>query len=108
MSIFSSFLLKVTMILKRTNGVCKCQRQNGWRMRNYCICGVELLWSKVFQIVILYSYIHPTPLILDSSLEDPNQQGLLASLTAKIINNLQITVKNIHVRYEDQLSVPGV
>ncbi|KAG6842210.1 hypothetical protein C0991_000180 [Blastosporella zonata] len=34
-------------------------------------------------------------------------QGLWESLTTKIINNLQITVKNIHVRYEDNLSVPG-
>ncbi|KIM85199.1 hypothetical protein PILCRDRAFT_817197 [Piloderma croceum F 1598] len=34
-------------------------------------------------------------------------QGLWASLTAKIINNLQVTVKSIHVRYEDKLSVPG-
>jgi len=42
-------------------------------------------------------------------LEDSQQsQGLWESLTAKIINNLQVTVKNIHVRYEDKLSVPGV
>ncbi|KAJ7254114.1 hypothetical protein B0H12DRAFT_1202424 [Mycena haematopus] len=34
-------------------------------------------------------------------------QGLVQSLMAKIINNLQITVKNIHIRYEDKLSVPG-
>jgi hypothetical protein len=27
---------------------------------------------------------------------------------AKILNNLQVTVKNIHVRYEDNMSVPGV
>jgi vacuolar protein sorting-associated protein 13A/C len=27
---------------------------------------------------------------------------------AKVINNLQVTVKNIHIRYEDKLSVPGV
>jgi hypothetical protein len=40
--------------------------------------------------------------------ESPQSQGLWASLTAKIINNLQVTVKNIHVRYEDNLSVPGV
>ncbi|KAJ8084001.1 Vacuolar protein sorting-associated protein 13A [Marasmius tenuissimus] len=39
--------------------------------------------------------------------ESPQQQGLIASLIAKIINNLQITVKNIHIRYEDKLSVPG-
>ncbi|KAF9229286.1 vacuolar protein sorting-associated protein 13 [Gyrodon lividus] len=37
----------------------------------------------------------------------PQSQGLWASLTAKIINNLQVTVKNIHVRYEDKISVPG-
>lgn len=34
--------------------------------------------------------------------------GLWESMTAKIINNLQVTVKNIHVRYEDKYSVPGV
>ncbi|KAF8216245.1 hypothetical protein K438DRAFT_1748990 [Mycena galopus ATCC 62051] len=34
-------------------------------------------------------------------------QGLVQSLMAKIINNLQVTVKNIHIRYEDKLSVPG-
>lgn len=39
--------------------------------------------------------------------ESPQSQGLWASLTTKIINNLQVTVKNIHVRYEDSLSVPG-
>ncbi|KAL0581607.1 Vacuolar protein sorting-associated protein 13 [Marasmius crinis-equi] len=40
--------------------------------------------------------------------ESPQQQGLITSLIAKIINNLQITVKNIHIRYEDKLSVPGL
>ncbi|KAF5390329.1 hypothetical protein D9757_002946 [Collybiopsis confluens] len=39
--------------------------------------------------------------------DSPQQQGLWASLTAKIINNLQITVQNIHIRYEDKMSVPG-
>ncbi|KAL4243512.1 VPS13 family protein [Abortiporus biennis] len=34
-------------------------------------------------------------------------QGLIGSLIAKIVNNLQVTVKNIHIRYEDKLSVPG-
>ncbi|KAK0465028.1 vacuolar protein sorting-associated protein 13 [Desarmillaria tabescens] len=34
-------------------------------------------------------------------------QGLWQSLMAKVINNLQVTVKNIHIRYEDKLSVPG-
>ncbi|VDB84480.1 unnamed protein product [Peniophora sp. CBMAI 1063] len=38
--------------------------------------------------------------------DPPQQQGLIASLIAKIVNNLQVTIKNIHVRYEDKLSVP--
>jgi hypothetical protein len=38
----------------------------------------------------------------------PQQQGLISSLITKVINNLQVTVKNIHIRYEDKLSVPGV
>lgn len=35
-------------------------------------------------------------------------QGLWSSLITKIVNNLQVTVKNVHIRYEDKLSVPGV
>ncbi|KAF8974033.1 vacuolar protein sorting-associated protein 13 [Flammula alnicola] len=37
----------------------------------------------------------------------PQAQGLLQSLITKIINNVQVTVKNIHIRYEDNMSVPG-
>lgn len=29
-------------------------------------------------------------------------------LYVKILDNLQITVKNIHIRYEDSISTPGV
>ncbi|KAF8509808.1 vacuolar protein sorting-associated protein 13 [Gautieria morchelliformis] len=34
-------------------------------------------------------------------------QGFVASLVTKIVNNLQVTVKNIHIRYEDDMSCPG-
>ncbi|KIM32678.1 hypothetical protein M408DRAFT_326439 [Serendipita vermifera MAFF 305830] len=34
-------------------------------------------------------------------------QGFIDSIIAKIINNFQVTVKNIHIRYEDNVSVPG-
>ncbi|KZT02705.1 vacuolar protein sorting-associated protein 13 [Laetiporus sulphureus 93-53] len=34
-------------------------------------------------------------------------QGLIESLITKIVNNLQVSVKNIHMRYEDKMSVPG-
>lgn len=57
---------------------------------------------------------------LDSAemLKDRNQEGLSQeeqqksqsftdSLVTKIVDNLQITVKNIHVRYEDSISAPG-
>lgn len=41
------------------------------------------------------------------SQDNPQSQGLIASLVTKILNNLQVTVRNIHIRYEDKLSVPG-
>ncbi|PQE10057.1 Vacuolar sorting-associated 13 protein [Rutstroemia sp. NJR-2017a BVV2] len=57
---------------------------------------------------------------LDSAemLKDRNQEGMSLeeqqknqtftdSLVTKIVDNLQITVKNIHVRYEDSISAPG-
>jgi vacuolar protein sorting-associated protein 13A/C len=45
----------------------------------------------------------------DLSAQDAQKnQGVLESLVNKIVNNLQVTVKNIHIRYEDKLSVPGV
>ncbi|KAF9015159.1 vacuolar protein sorting-associated protein 13 [Cyathus striatus] len=43
----------------------------------------------------------------ESSTDTTQSQGLWDSLIAKIINNVQVTVKNIHVRYEDKISVPG-
>ncbi|KAH9898385.1 vacuolar protein sorting-associated protein 13 [Cubamyces lactineus] len=43
----------------------------------------------------------------DVSQDSAQSQGLLSSLVTKIINNLQVTVRNIHIRYEDKLSVPG-
>ncbi|KAI6162193.1 vacuolar protein sorting-associated protein 13 [Pisolithus thermaeus] len=45
--------------------------------------------------------------VLNWSEADKSSQSLWDSLTAKIVNNLQVTVKNIHVRYEDKMSVPG-
>lgn len=47
---------------------------------------------------------------IDNSFSDDaaQSQGLVQSLIAKVINNVQVTVKNIHIRYEDSISVPGV
>jgi vacuolar protein sorting-associated protein 13A/C len=39
--------------------------------------------------------------------EQKKSQSFTQSLVTKIVDNLQITVKNIHVRYEDSISAPG-
>lgn len=42
------------------------------------------------------------------SLEDEKKnESFTASLITKIVDNLQIEVRSIHIRYEDKLSVPG-
>ncbi|KAL2752446.1 hypothetical protein ACRALDRAFT_2112495 [Sodiomyces alcalophilus JCM 7366] len=42
-----------------------------------------------------------------SEAEQKKQQSFTQSLVTKIVDNLQVTVKNIHIRYEDSLSAPG-
>ncbi|RDW68381.1 hypothetical protein BP5796_09038 [Coleophoma crateriformis] len=42
-----------------------------------------------------------------NSEEQKKNASLQTSLVEKIIDNLQITMKNIHVRYEDSISQPG-
>lgn len=39
--------------------------------------------------------------------EQQKNQSFTDSLVTKIVDNLQITIKNIHVRYEDSISAPG-
>ncbi|KAH7312762.1 hypothetical protein B0I35DRAFT_481183 [Stachybotrys elegans] len=39
--------------------------------------------------------------------EQQKSQSFTQSLVTKIVDNLQVTVKNIHVRYEDAISAPG-
>jgi vacuolar protein sorting-associated protein 13A/C len=39
--------------------------------------------------------------------EQKKNQSFAQSLATKITDNLQITVKNIHIRYEDSISAPG-
>ena len=34
-------------------------------------------------------------------LEAAAKQGFLVSLTSKVVDNLQVSIQNIHVRYED-------
>ncbi|KAF2841938.1 vacuolar protein sorting-associated protein 13 [Patellaria atrata CBS 101060] len=39
--------------------------------------------------------------------EQKKNQSFVASLTAAIVDNVQVSVKNIHIRYEDSISDPG-
>lgn len=54
-------------------------------------------------IPLTSSHVYP-----DAVEDSQKSQGLIASLITKIVNNLQVTIKNVHIRYEDKLSVPGV
>ena len=42
-----------------------------------------------------------------SEADEAKNQSFTTSLVSRVIDNLQITVRNIHIRYEDKLSVPG-
>ncbi|KAJ2973574.1 hypothetical protein NQ176_g6529 [Zarea fungicola] len=42
-----------------------------------------------------------------SAEEQQKNQSFTQSLVTKIVDNLQVTVKNIHIRYEDAISAPG-
>ncbi|CAH1799949.1 unnamed protein product [Owenia fusiformis] len=38
---------------------------------------------------------------------ESNDQGFFDSLAATIVNNIQVFVKNIHIRYEDNVTIPN-
>lgn len=42
-----------------------------------------------------------------SAEDEAKNESFMASLTNRIVDNLQLTVKNVHLRYEDDVSVPG-
>lgn len=52
--------------------------------------------------------LHSAGTDIGSDTGGQKNQGVFESLIGKIVNNVQITVRNIHIRYEDSLSVPGV
>ncbi|GAA5995177.1 hypothetical protein JCM5350_001861 [Sporobolomyces pararoseus] len=42
-----------------------------------------------------------------SAEEEKKNQSFIESLTSKVTSNLQLEIKNLHIRYEDKISVPG-
>lgn len=88
---------------KRRSGGFKLQRQSDSKTLSFSISKVKPNKVKV-GIPLALSH----DLRLKNYIDTPQQQGLISSLITKVINNLQVTVRNIHIRYEDKLSVPGV
>ncbi|KAG1095366.1 hypothetical protein G6F42_018567 [Rhizopus arrhizus] len=43
----------------------------------------------------------------DQKKDNKGSDGFITQLTNKIVDNLQFTMKNIHIRYEDKISDPG-
>jgi vacuolar protein sorting-associated protein 13A/C len=43
----------------------------------------------------------------DDPAEAAKKKSFSAKLVASIVNNLQLTVRNVHIRYEDPVTVPG-
>ncbi|KAA1090635.1 hypothetical protein PGT21_008107 [Puccinia graminis f. sp. tritici] len=51
--------------------------------------------------------LSPTAATTDNSEEANKNESFVAAMTNKILDNLQLRIKNVHIRYEDKLSVPG-
>ncbi|KAK9457717.1 hypothetical protein V1511DRAFT_185294 [Dipodascopsis uninucleata] len=64
----------------------------------------QLVKLEKLEDVELLHQANPTSL---SPEEQKKNQSFTESLVTKIIDNLQITIKNIHFRYEDTISAPG-
>lgn len=48
-----------------------------------------------------------SPDVQSEQKNDKGGDGFISQLTTKIVDNLQFTMKNIHIRYEDNISDPG-
>ncbi|KAF0534769.1 vacuolar protein sorting-associated protein 13 [Gigaspora margarita] len=48
--------------------------------------------------------LHTSP---EATEDDQKNQSFMTKLVTKIVDNLQISIRNIHIRYEDKLSDPG-
>lgn len=44
---------------------------------------------------------------VQSEQKNKGNEGFVSQLVEKVLNNLQFTMKNIHIRYEDNISDPG-
>jgi len=58
--------------------------------------------------VDFFLHMIPTNSGVQGTDKSAESQGFVTSLLGKLLNNIQVTVKNVHIRYEDNISVPGV
>lgn len=90
----------------RTKSVNKTSSKNASRIQNSCRCALSPRpCPPVHYFALLACWLLADKCDAE---DDQKNQGLIGAIAAKITNNIQITVKNIHIRYEDSISCPGV
>ena len=70
------------------------ERQRDWKAKMERLETAELVQQQQVQLV-------------QDSADESKNSGFFESLMTKIIDNLQINVRNVHIRYEDSTSHPG-
>jgi len=63
-------------------------------------------WSADFKRQLLDEFAQELVSNLRVQESDAKDQSYVERLLTKIVDNIQITIRNIHVRYEDKLSAP--
>ena len=51
----------------------------------------------------MHAFVSPTA----AEAMSDEDQGLFESLAATFVNNVQVTIERVHVRYEDTITTPG-
>jgi len=87
-------------------------RKSAFRLRNKNDCARLRLYRGALKRTLVLKacleWVHNGPFSCVLCIDEMQNQGFIDTIMAKIINNFQVTVRNIHVRYEDSLSCPGV
>lgn len=87
-------------------------RTNAFRLRNKSDYARLRLYRRALKRTSVLKacpeWVHDGQFSCVLCIDEMKNQGFIDTIMAKIINNFQVTVRNIHVRYEDSLSCPGV
>ena len=73
-------------------------------MKRHVFCEFDGFVSKLF---LLHSFLCKLVFYLVDLKKDPKPDTFAEKLVANVIKNLEVTVSNIHVRYEDTVTDPS-